>query len=123
MAEEVLVIIEQSKKDNQVDADGDGDADVDELKGRELLKRKMLLVLKKMNPQKVNSALASIYKGMLLGCIFLFFFPPFTRSIHSLLIIPYYFSSLDLGDGSAHHPICKDHCHVLNDNEFLQKTI
>ena len=66
MAEEVLVIIEQSKKDNKVDADGDGDADVDELKGRELLKRKMLLVLKKMNPQQVNSALASIYKGMLL---------------------------------------------------------
>ena len=65
LAEEVLVIIEQSKKDNKVDADGDGDADVDELKGRELLKRKMLLVLKKMNPQKVNSALASIYKGML----------------------------------------------------------
>ena len=48
-----------------MDADGDGIADVDELKGRELLKRKMLLVLKKMNPQKVNSALASIYKGML----------------------------------------------------------
>lgn len=46
-----------------MDADGDGDADVDELKGRELLKRKMLLVLKKMNPQKVNSALSSIYKG------------------------------------------------------------
>jgi len=66
LAEEVLVIIEQSKKDNKMDADGDGVADVDELKGRELLKRKMLLVLKKMNPQKVNSALASIYKGMLL---------------------------------------------------------
>lgn len=62
LSEEVLVIIEQSKKDNKVDADQDGDADVMELDGGELLKRKMLLVMAKMNPEKVNNALTSIYQ-------------------------------------------------------------
>jgi hypothetical protein len=58
-----MIIIEENKKDDTVDADKDGKADASELYGRELVKRKVILVLTKMNPEKVNNALASIYKG------------------------------------------------------------
>lgn len=59
-----MVIIEEHKKDDKVDADGDGVADATQINGRELIKRKVKLVLTKMNPEKVNDAIASIYKGM-----------------------------------------------------------
>jgi len=59
-----MVIVEANKKDDQVDADGDGIADAKQISGRELLRRKVKLVLAKMNPEKVNTALAAIYKGM-----------------------------------------------------------
>lgn len=62
ISDEALKIIEESKKDDQVDADGDGKADVDQLEGKELVQRKTLLVIKKMNPEKVDTAMASIYK-------------------------------------------------------------
>jgi len=59
----VTIIVEENKKDDGVDADKDGKADASELSGRELVKRKVILVLTKMNPEKVNDALASIYMG------------------------------------------------------------
>ncbi|KAL7554977.1 hypothetical protein ACHAWF_018550 [Thalassiosira exigua] len=62
LSEEIMVIVEENKKDNNVDKDGDGVADRDQMDGRELLKRKVKLVLTKMNPEKVNDAIASIYK-------------------------------------------------------------
>ena len=65
LSEEIMLIIEESKKDDKVDADGDGVADTKQIDGKELVKRKVKLVLTKMDPEKVNTAIASIYKGML----------------------------------------------------------
>ncbi|KAL7543578.1 hypothetical protein ACHAXR_013028 [Thalassiosira sp. AJA248-18] len=62
LSEEIMVIIEESKKDDKVDKDGDGVADANQINGRELVKRKVKIVLTKMNPEKVNNAIASIYK-------------------------------------------------------------
>jgi hypothetical protein len=62
LANEASGIIEESKKDDEVDADGDGKADVDDLAGKDLVKRKTMLVLRKMNPKKVDKAVNSIYK-------------------------------------------------------------
>lgn len=62
LSEEVLVIIEENKKDNETDADGDGTSDVDQISNQEFVRRKVDLVLRKINPQKVNDAIASLYK-------------------------------------------------------------
>lgn len=62
LADEALVILEEVKKDDDADDDKDGKKDVDEISGSELLKRKTLLVLKKMNPEKIDKAIGSIYK-------------------------------------------------------------
>ena len=61
---EIMIIIDEHKKDDKVDADGDGIADASQTTGKELIQRKVKLVLTKMNPEKVNDAIASIYKGM-----------------------------------------------------------
>lgn len=61
LAEEATKIIEQSRKDDKVDADGNGKADVDELSSRAYVERKTLLVLSKMDPKKVDNAMSSIY--------------------------------------------------------------
>ena len=52
-----MKIIEESKKDDKVDKDGDGQNDVSEITNKEYIRRKTLLVLKKMNPDKVLTAL------------------------------------------------------------------
>jgi len=62
LSEEIVIIVEENKKDNKVDADGDGIADAQQLEGQELVKRKVMLVLAKVNPEKVNAAITSIYK-------------------------------------------------------------
>ena len=62
LSEEVLVIIEENKKDNETDADGDGTSDVDQISSQEFVRRKVDLVLRKINPQKVNDAISSLYK-------------------------------------------------------------
>jgi len=62
LADEALVILEEVKKDDDIDADKDGIKDVEQIPGSELLKRKTLLVLKKMNPEKIDKAIGSIYK-------------------------------------------------------------
>lgn len=61
LADEALIIIEESKKDDQVDEidkDGkpgkDGIPDVQQISGKEYARRKTLLVLRKMNPEKVR---------------------------------------------------------------------
>jgi hypothetical protein len=61
LADEAVVIIEQSKKDDKADADKDGVADVEQIDNKEYVQRKTLLVLQKMNPEKVDKALSSIY--------------------------------------------------------------
>lgn len=62
LADEALVILEEVKKDDDLDEDKDGKKDVDKLSGSELLKRKTLLVLKKMNPEKIDKAIGSMYR-------------------------------------------------------------
>lgn len=54
LAQEAMAIIEESKKDDQVDADNDGVKDVLEISNKEYMIRKATLVMKKMNPQKVR---------------------------------------------------------------------
>ena len=62
LSEEALIILEESKKDDEKDDDGDGVPDVEQISQSEFLKRKTLLVLRKMNPEKVDKALAAMYK-------------------------------------------------------------
>lgn len=62
LADEALVILHEVKKDDQIDNDEDGKKDVESLSGMQLLNRKTLLVLKKMNPEKIDKAIGSIYK-------------------------------------------------------------
>ena len=66
-----MIIVEENKKDEKKDTDKDGVADANQITGRELVERKVKLVLAKMNPEKVNDAIVSIYKGM--AAIFLCF--------------------------------------------------
>jgi hypothetical protein len=61
LANEATIIIEESKKDDEVDADSDGKSDVDQIAGKEYATRKIMLVLRKMNPEKVDKALNSMY--------------------------------------------------------------
>eukprot|EP00573_Skeletonema_grethae_P001869 CAMPEP_0201687122 /NCGR_PEP_ID=MMETSP0578-20130828/1313_1 /ASSEMBLY_ACC=CAM_ASM_000663 /TAXON_ID=267565 /ORGANISM="Skeletonema grethea, Strain CCMP 1804" /LENGTH=306 /DNA_ID=CAMNT_0048171247 /DNA_START=107 /DNA_END=1030 /DNA_ORIENTATION=+ len=62
LGEEVIIIVNESKKDDKVDDDGDGTPDTEQLSPRILMERKVKLVLTKMNPEKVNTAISSIYK-------------------------------------------------------------
>ncbi|CAB9526447.1 expressed unknown protein [Seminavis robusta] len=62
LAEEATIIIEESKKDDKKDDDKDGRSDVTEISGTEFLQRKTLLVLRKMNPDKIDKAIYSIYR-------------------------------------------------------------
>lgn len=62
LGEEAMIIVNESKKDDKVDADGDGTPDTEQLSPRSLMERKVKLVLTKMNPEKVNTAISSIYK-------------------------------------------------------------
>jgi len=62
LTEEATTIIEASKKDDAVDDDNDGIKDVNELNSTEYIIRKTNLVLVKMNPQKVDTAISHIYE-------------------------------------------------------------
>jgi hypothetical protein len=54
LAQEATVIIEESKKDDNADNDKDGKKDVTEASNKEYWQHKTLLVLRKMNPEKVS---------------------------------------------------------------------
>lgn len=54
LADEAIKIIDESKKDDDADEDKDGKKDVTEISGKDYMTRKTLLVLKKMNPEKVR---------------------------------------------------------------------
>lgn len=62
LADEALKIIEESKKDDKLDKDGDGVADVKQIDVDDYIIRKGDLVLRKMNPEKVNHAIGAMYK-------------------------------------------------------------
>merc|ERR1712032_807750 len=52
-----------SKKDDEQDQDGDGVADVDQIPAQELAKRKVTVVLKTVDAEKLNKDLSGLYKG------------------------------------------------------------
>jgi hypothetical protein len=62
ISDEIMIIVEESKKDDDADEDKDGKKDVKQLSGKEYVARKTKLVLRKMNPEKLDKAIASIYK-------------------------------------------------------------
>lgn len=62
LAEEAMIIIEESKKDDELDEDGDGIKDVQQIGNKEYIMRKGNLVIVKMNPAKVDKALGIVYK-------------------------------------------------------------
>jgi len=62
LSEEAMTIIEESKKDDELDEDGDGIKDINQITSKEYIMRKGNLVIVKINPQKVDKALGTIYK-------------------------------------------------------------
>jgi len=62
LADEAIIIINESKKDDKVDADNDGIADVKQISIDAYILRKAKLVGQKMNPKKVDHALSAMYK-------------------------------------------------------------
>eukprot|EP00929_Paragymnodinium_shiwhaense_P003544 TRINITY_DN104100_c0_g1_i1.p1 TRINITY_DN104100_c0_g1~~TRINITY_DN104100_c0_g1_i1.p1 ORF type:complete len:352 (+),score=94.06 TRINITY_DN104100_c0_g1_i1:168-1223(+) len=60
---ELAKVAKASDEDDKKDADKDGKADVDELNAKELLKRKTALALRTVEPERLNSAISSIYTG------------------------------------------------------------
>jgi hypothetical protein len=62
LGEEALVILEESKKDDAKDDDNDGIPDVLQISSREFAMRKFHLVVTKMDPKKVDTALATLYR-------------------------------------------------------------
>jgi hypothetical protein len=62
LADEAMVIIEESKKDDEADEDKDGKKDIKQISNSEYLQRKTKLVLRKMNPDKVDKAVSAMYK-------------------------------------------------------------
>ena len=61
LSEEALIILEESKKDDKKDDDKDGVEDVKQIDGTQFALRKFNLVITKMDPQKVDNAIASLY--------------------------------------------------------------
>jgi len=55
----------ENQKDNTLDEDNDGILDVDELSNGELFLRKCTLVMRSVDPHKVNKALSGLYQGFL----------------------------------------------------------
>ena len=61
LSDEALIVINESKKDDDVDANNDGKKDSEQLSQSEFLAHKTRLVLKKMNPEKIDQAISSMY--------------------------------------------------------------
>lgn len=62
LTEEAMVIIEKSKEDDDKDEDKDGVKDVNQISTKELIARKTQLVIRKINPEKVEEAIVAIYQ-------------------------------------------------------------
>lgn len=58
-------VMEQNKKDDELDEDGNGIPDTQEMTNDQLFKRKVHLILKSVDPKRVTNALGSIYTGFL----------------------------------------------------------
>lgn len=79
LADEAMKIIEASKKDDNVDENKDGVKDVNQLDDRQLILRKVNLVIVKVNPEKVEHALGCIYKVWL--CVIAVLANQFARTV------------------------------------------
>mmetsp|Transcript_10620 Transcript_10620/g.17578 ORF Transcript_10620/g.17578 Transcript_10620/m.17578 type:complete len:330 (+) Transcript_10620:144-1133(+) len=62
LSEEALIILDESKKDDKKDDDGDGVEDVKQIDSAKFAMRKVNLVMTKMNPKKVDTAIATLYR-------------------------------------------------------------
>lgn len=62
LGDEATKIVDASKKDDDLDEDNDGTKDVEQIDSKALLLRKANLVMTKMDPNKIDKALSSIYK-------------------------------------------------------------
>ena len=61
LSDEAIVIINESKKDDDADANKDGRKDVKDMSPTEFTAHKTKLVLRKMNPEKVDQAISNLY--------------------------------------------------------------
>jgi len=60
--EEATVVLEANKKDDELDKDRNGKTDIKQIDAKVLLLRKVNIVMTKINPQKVDRALGTLYK-------------------------------------------------------------
>jgi len=63
--DQFMVFQEANREDDRLDEDKDGVADVLQITGRELLKRKVLLFLRAVDPKTLGVAFGTIYTGFL----------------------------------------------------------
>lgn len=56
-------VLETSKKDDKKDDDNDGIPDVEQIPAAEVVKRKMILAVKTVNPDKLAKAITSVSAG------------------------------------------------------------
>jgi len=61
ISSEAMIVLEESKKDDEKDDDGDGIKDVDQIDSKALMMRKVNLVITKVNPEKVDDATSAMY--------------------------------------------------------------
>ena len=116
LSEEIMVIVKENKKDDLVDADGDGTADAQALEGPAFVKRKVALVLAKVNPQKVNAAIRAIYKGIIHTWLAsLRFIAIIVCSPQQFFPLIYPILSMDECISCSYYPVCEDHRSVLDD--------
>ena len=59
-------LIEESHRDDVIDADGDGVPDVQQISPSALLRRKLELALQRLDPKEVGEALNGVYAGAIL---------------------------------------------------------
>jgi hypothetical protein len=60
-----LVVMEASRKDDELDVDGDGIADVKQMSKKKLFTRKLALALKACNPHEVSAAVTGLWTGFM----------------------------------------------------------
>lgn len=62
LSEEIMIIINETKKDDDADANNDGKSDTNDLSPSQFIAHKTTLVLRKMDPDKVDQAISSMYR-------------------------------------------------------------
>jgi len=65
LSEDFKTFLLASRSDDKVDADGDGIADVQQITGRELAQRKLMLFLKTVDPKRVSDCIGGVQAGFL----------------------------------------------------------